>query len=334
MNKKKKIIYILFFLSFLLLVADIVVKKTFSQKKVIVKESYYPGEINALFLNCLEEYGIKPEWIKEKKLSDKTNDSTFSRYIVTTPNDLSIVEVLISLNDLFYYDGVVINSKELKMGKDSELRLFLNDKKILEAYFKFDPKLSRNGIDFSVIVDNIEELTESEVTELLDTPSNIAFSVVPGQNGELLADEINKHGKDYIIELNDDIEDEEYVINEDQHPEKILKSLSRIFTSFSRTNFILIENTSDLYNSQNFAFIKRNIPSVYLLKKKSELINLGEREPEELKSMFRFFCEKPDSSKRVFVFDVKQFDVVKNEIQKMRKKGNRIISPSKLLVGT
>ncbi len=334
MNNKKKIIYILFFFSFLLLVADIIIKKTFTEKKVIVKESYYPGEINSLFLNCLEEYGIKQEWIKEKQVSDNANDSTFSRYIVTTPSDLSIIEVLVSLNELFYYDGVVINSKELKIGKDSELKLFLNNKKILESYFKFNPKISRNGIDFSIIVDNIEDLTTSELTELLDTPSNIAFSVVPGKNGELLADEINKHGKNYIIELNDDIEDEAYVINEDQHPEKILKSLSRIFTSFNKTNFILIDNTSDLYNSRNFSFIKKNIPSVYLLKKKSELINLGEREPEELKSMFRFFCEKPDSSKRIFFFDVKQFEIIKNEVLKMRKKGNKIISPSKLLLDT
>ncbi len=330
MNFKRKTIYILLITIFLLLVVEIIIQSIYTQKKVEVKTSFYPGEINKIFFSSLEEYGIQKEWIKEKVLTDKDTDSTYTDYVIKTPSDLQIVDLLTSLNEKYYYNGVVISSNELKINGDTKLTLKIENKLILKAYFKFDKDLNRNGQNISIIVDGIEELNESELYDLLDTPTNICFSVLPSDDAETLLKLIVKHGKEYVIKLDDDIDDDQFVLNADQHPEKIIKSLQKILLTYNRTNFILVNNESDLYNSKIYKFITKNIPEGYIIKKKTELINLGDREPEELKSMFRYYCEKPDLTTKMFYLPTTQFFTVRNDVLRMKKKGNKILSPSRL----
>ncbi|MFH0733263.1 MAG: hypothetical protein V1773_01155 [bacterium] len=330
MKLKRKTIYVLLITIFLMLIVEIIVQSIYTVKKVKVKSNFYPGEISKTFLANLEEYGILQEWVKERVLKDKNTDSTYIDVVIKTPSDLQIVDLLTSLNEKFYYGGIDISSQELKINGDTKLSLTLNNNLILKAFFKFDKKLNRKSIDIAVIVDGLEDLNKNEIDGLLSTPTNISFTVLPSDKAEELLKLIVKNGKDYLIKLDDDIDDNQFVLNSDQHPEKIIKSLQKILSVYNRTNFIYVNDESDLYNSKIFNFIKRNIPRGYVFKKKKELITLGDREPEELKSIFRYYCEKPDLSYKIFYLTTAQFFIVKNDILRMKKRGNSIISPSRL----
>jgi len=331
MPSKRKIINILLFATVLLMALYILVQSVFTEKKVEDNKSFYPNEINLMFMQSLDEYGIKKDWITEKTVNDTENDTTYLHYTIKIPVDLKIIDLLTSLNELFYYQGIVILAKELKINGNTDVTLSVNKRTVLSAAFQFDDKLTRNGISLSIIVDGIEQLDKTEQIDLLYTPTNIAFTVLPGNNSESLLKLISSHGKDYIIKIDDDIDDDFYKLNSDQHPEKIIKSTQFILSSYSKTNFVFINDDSDLYDSKAMRIILKNIPRGYIIRKKSSLINLGNREPEELKSMFRYYCEKPDSTKRIFYFNTAQFLTVRNDLLKIKKKGNNIVSPSKLL---
>ncbi len=329
MYKKRKIVIYLFITTFILLLIDIIVRATFVEKKVTVKE-FYPNEVNRIFFKCLEDYGIEETHIKEKKIKLKGSDSLITNYIIDTPIDLRMVEFLSSLNELLYYNGVVIKSKELKVNKDTELLLESSEVILFAAKFIYNEKFIRTENRFSVIVDGIEDLGNEELEAIFDVPADICFTVLPSESNEQLLEKIIQHGKYYAIKIDDGIDDPLYIMNEDQHPEKIIKSLSQIFRKFSLTNYIVINDKSDFYKSAKFKVIIKNTPDGFIMKKVSELINLGDREPAELVSLFRFYAEKSENTKKYFYFNTTQFFSIKNELLRLKKKGNSILPPSKL----
>jgi hypothetical protein len=329
MNKKRKIVIYLFIITIIFLFADVLVRSIFTEKKVTTKE-FYPNEINRIFLSCLEDFGINEDHVKEKKVKLKDIDTSITNYIIDTPKDLKMVEFISSLNEILYYDGIEIKSKELKINKDTELFIERNGALLFMAKFIFNDKFIRTENRFSIIVDGLEDLGNDEIKQILDIPADICFAILPSVANEEILDDITSHGKYYAIKIDDGIDDPIYIMNEDQHPEKIIKSLSNIFRKFSLTNFILINDNSDFFKSTKFKVIEKNTPSGFIVKKVSELINLGDREPKELASLFRFYAEKADSAKKCFYFNTSQFFSIKNDLLKLKKKGNIILSPSKL----
>jgi len=329
MYKKRKIVIVLFVATFLLLLTDLLVKTIFTEKKVTVK-TFYPNEVNRIFISCLNDFGIEESNIKVKKLKVKGVDTAITNYLINTPKDLRMVEFISSLNELLYFNGVVISGKELIINKDSEIILENNGNILFAAKFVYNEKFIRTENRFSIIVDGIEDLNNDELEILLDTPADICFTILPSTNGEHLLEKIIKHGKYYAIEIDDNVDDPFYIMNEDQHPEKIIKSLSQVLKKFSHTNFIVLNDKSEFYKSSKFKFITKNIPSGFISKKVTELINLGDREPAELVSLFKFYAEKKESIKKYFFFTTKQFFIIKEEMLRLKKKGNNILPPYKL----
>lgn len=329
MYKKRKIVIYLFIATFILLLLDIIVRSTFTEKKVTVR-SFYPNEVNRIFFRCLNDYGITDDHIKEKKIKVKDVDTAVISYLIDTPSDLRMVEFISSLNELLYYNGIMIKSKELIINKNTEVTLESEGNILFTAKFIYNEKFLRTENRFAVIVDGLDDLSLDEFDSFLDVPADICFTVIPSQANEELLDKITKHGKYYAIKIDDGIDDPLYIMDEDQHPEKIIKSLSYTFRKYSLTNFIVINDKSDFYKSPKFKVIVKNTPDGFIMKKISDMINLGDREPAELVSLFRFYAEKTENTKKYFFFNTSQFGSIKNELLRLKKKGNRIIPPSKL----
>ncbi len=329
MNNKKSIIRILIYITFVLVFVEIIVRSFFTEKKVTIKQ-FYPNEINRIFFRTLSDFGIDNTHIKEKKVKVKDLDTLISSYEIETPFDLKMVELLSSLNEQLYYDGIIIKSKELKINKDTETSFELASKLLFTAKFKYNKNFIRTKNKFSVIIDGLDNLNNDEIQTLLNVPADICFTLLPSSKNVALATNIIKHGKFYAIKIDDDIDDPLYLMNEDQHPEKIISSISNVFSDFPKTNFIVINDNSDFFKSNKFKFVTNNISEGYITKKISDLINLGDRDKAELASLFKFYAEKDEAKKKFFYFTTEQFLEIKDELLRLKKRGNNIIPPSTL----
>lgn len=327
MNNKKSLIRILIYITFVLVFVEIIVRSFFTEKKVTVKQ-FYPNEINRIFLKSLSDFGIDESHISEQKIKINNLDTLISSYTIETPFDLNMVELLATLNEQLYYNGIVIKSKELVINKDTEASFELSGKLLFKANFKYNKNFIRTKNKFSIIVDGLDNLNNDEIEVLLNVPADICFTLLPTTNNLELTTKINKYGKSYSIKIDDNIDDPPFLMNEKQHPEKIISSLSNIFSHFSKTNLIIINDNSDFYKSNKFRFVIKNISKDYIVKKISELINLGDRDEAELASLFRFYAEKDEAKKKFFYFNTDQFFKIKNELLRLKRRGNNIMPPS------
>ncbi len=328
MNKfdQKKIINILFIAAVLVLTLNLLLSKFFPDKNKSNNLELTSGEIDSTFRFALYNFGVREDWIKRNKESESPVNLT-----IRIPKDLPVVLLLQEMNNVFDTNEVKINSVEKKISGNTIINLISGGEDKLKASFVYSDKIKRKTVRVGFIVSRSGSKESDSL--LLQYPEQFAFTIIPSKNSIEFVKEVLKHGKEYIIYLNDGIDELKFKLSDGYSDVRLKNSVREIVGAFPQAVFFLIDDNSNLYRSDRLRQLlkdeleKRKIR----LMEKSSFKDLSQEKENSLE-VFRNALNRLNSGEdKVYILESEDFLSLNPEIIKYRKLGYRFTNPSALL---
>lgn|GEM_PF-4519014 len=320
---RQKIISILLGISVFLLVGNIIISKI-SPAKASTGGNVSVKTLNDEFEKTLLEFDLKPEWFKRIPVK-KSQDSISYKYRIRVPKDLPVPVILNELNSKLLNQPLRFSSREMKAHKESSIRIFFENAVLLESDFIMDTSISRNKPVYGFMINDIENMSDNELTELLSYPEKFALLLTPSQRSESLKKQIVESGREFAIVLHDDIPEVKYRLDENYSKGRLNGSVGNIIKSFSEAKLFLLDEFSnkELAIQVENMFIRRKIKYVPL----SRYSQISEKDyislPDDLHSHI-----KRSQGSDIFLITSKDFMQLYGEFKNLRKRGYKFIIPS------
>lgn len=328
MRMKRQLTKYLFVFAVLLLILDVVIDFFYKPERNKNTELEFTcAQLDSVFYEALNEFGIESKWISSEKFKIADEDSVKKKLIVKIPIDLPIPVIIKDFQKKIENDITSFVSEEKKIHGETEIRIYSNEYLKLIAELVPDSKIVRKRNELAFIISNAFELNEKDFDAFLSIPYKFAAAVIPSDDMILKAQNVKNFSKEYVILINDDIKDSQFELNPKSHKEVLKNSIKNITLAFSEAQLFCVDESSSLFNSTSYNFIrdefkKKNRPLIHL----SEFIRLFSDNEVDLISKFKFYAEDTTISKqKIFYVPFENFMKIKNEFDKTRKKGNKII---------
>lgn len=284
-------------------------------------------QIDSVFNFVLDEYGIDSNWIITKPLKIEDEDSISKQYIVTLPADLPIPLIIRDINNIIQKDITGFVSDEKKIFGTTEIRIYTNELLKLQASLVTDSKIIRSTNNFSFIISDAFDLGNSDYYDFLQVPYSLAAAVIPEEPASLKADSLEKYSKEYIVLINDDIKENKFKLQIDYQKELLKRSVNSIVSFFNKSQIFLIDEASKLFNSTVYNFVrdefKRKGRTIVPF---SQFVFLESNDQKELISKFIFHRDdKTGNGQKIFIITFEDFNLIRDELEKARKKGSKVI---------
>lgn len=330
---KLKIIKYLLIVSVVLLLGNAALDMFFIKPPVI--EHLTTENLNKRFEIILKEFGIHDDWVSKKRISAEKTDSLKFIYKVKVPADLPITillnQVITELNGL----PLSITAREKNVNGLTRMNIFHGNSLMLAADIDLNMEIARKVASIGFIISDVEELSADDFEKLMSFPEFFAVMLHPSQKSKEYKKSVIEHGKEYILVINDDMDEIEYKMEEDYGRIRLKTSVRTIISDFSDTRLFAIDEKSALYRSSLSNFLNTEFQ-----KRKLELTPLGKfvwltgRDEEDLNNQFRSISRnlKPGES-RIFVLKAEDFYNLGQEIELFRKQGYKFILPSSVNFG-
>lgn len=334
--KKQKIITYLLIISFTLLLINIVVEVFAKQNpKVPEKTELTTKEIKERFENVISEFGIEKNWIKIKTSGEESSEYNPSNYEIRIPQTLPVAVVLNELNLTFTNENLTVTSREITKGKTTLLKILTNKQLMLEAEFIPDASIVRKTANLGFIIDDIDKISDKKIESILNLPENFALTLTPSEKAETLKKRILDSGKEYVTVLNDDIDEVRFKLSQDYNEKRLKGSIRNLLGSFGDSRLFIIDETSDLFKSQVYKTVCKDLTSRKLnLVPMNNFVTVKGKDKQDLQSIFRYYCESSNSSgNKVFLITADDFIELKSVLEAYRKKGYKFVFPSSLKFG-
>jgi hypothetical protein len=330
---KKKLIQILFGLAFIILIANIVADKLEIKHYTPVESSVSAEKINSKYLQALKNYGIQPKWIIKQKRYKSEDDSLLYKYEVEVPKDLPIALLINEITDSLGNSNVKIQSKELKIGGETQLRIFSGDNLKLKAVFNYNDDIVRKSSSGSLIIRGTENISEEDFNSLLKSPERFAVLLTPSKSSKNRIDRIINDQKELLVLISDGSNDMDYKMRAGFSGNRIRNSIRAIISDYSKAAFFVIDDRSKIYFSPAMKIIKDvldrakikyfNLSSCSYLKPADEI---------EMKKQFEEYVKKLETNnKLLMLLTPDELDTIIPELIKFRKIGYKFVRPSVLL---
>jgi hypothetical protein len=284
-------------------------------------------EINSRFRKILSDFAVKDEWIKWKE------EKGIQFYVVNIPADLPVVLILNDI-EINLEENVSINTVEKKINGRTFLEILSSGELKLKAEFRYNKNIFRNAVSIGLIVERLGGINDSQIEKILNTAESFAALLIPSESSEKFKDSLNAFRKEYIIILNDEINEVVFKLNPDYSRHRLILSLKEIITSFSDAIFFIVDDNSALYFSPVYPFLKEELEkrNIKLIMKSSvKSISTKTENPGETFRIAVFSVE--DDINRLMIIDAEDFEKIQEEIVKLRKRGYRFINPSEIIFG-
>lgn len=330
-NQKQKFIKYLLAAAVILLVINITIESLKKPKKESVVHELSVLQIETVFFTVLDEYGIETKWITRKKYKSADYDSVKTEYIVKIPADMPVPLIIKNINKVIEKDITGFVSEEKKIFGTTEIRIYTNEVLKLKATLIPDKEIIRKRNELSFVINDVFDLSEKNFNNFLSIHHPLSCIVVPGHDLVIKADSLKDYTKEYAILLNNDISDPKMKLKSDYQKGLLRGSMQNIVSSFRDAKAYIIDENSTLYNSPIYNYVRDefNRQSLFLYPR-SELIELNAQEDSELISKFKYYCEDTTGvHQKIFFSSFDNFLKIQNEIEKIKKKGNKIIPLSK-----
>lgn len=256
----KNISVILFGIVIFLLILNISVSK-FIEKDDQPKnrEPILSNEIDSLFRTALDNFGFSKNWIVKRKLRNVTGDSLKFTYSVSVPNDVSIHLILVELKKIFWDYDLEIDAEEIASNKKNLVKLRSETYLKLAAELYYDDDAKREFGTISFLIKDLPLESEEALTKFLNTPELFYVVLIPKELSKKSLSVLNKVGKRYALLLDDSIDELNYKLSSGYSDDKIKKSIKEIVGTFYNSAFFIIDDKSDLYESEKFPLIKSEL---------------------------------------------------------------------------
>ncbi|HSP87984.1 MAG TPA: hypothetical protein VLN45_07605 [Ignavibacteriaceae bacterium] len=323
---QKKIITILFISAVSILFINFLLDKFFLKNHNDENIEISSAEIDSTFRTALSNVGISNDWIKKQKGVEPLN------FTVKIPNDLPIVVVLQELNNVFDTNLVKIIAVEKKISGSTIINFVSGGNEKLKASLIYNSNVKRKTVRIGFIVNRNEIDTEAD-SLLLQYPEQFAFILIPSENSAAFVKKILANGKEYIIYLNDQIDELKFKLSDDYSLLRLRNSVREIVGTFPNAVFFLIDDKSSLYNSTVYPLLKEELEKRKIkLLSESSFKNLSSTENENSVELFNNSLKNLNSGEdKVYLISDEDFISINPEIIAYRKLGYRFTNPSALL---
>jgi hypothetical protein len=256
----KKLTIILLVSVVILLLANIFITKYAEKDKRPKNREVLSGiEIDKKFNQSLKNYGFLENWIVKKKLKKISGDSLYSSYSVSVPKNVPIQMLILEMKNLFWEDDVEVYAEEIYTGKSSLIKLSSDNKLKLAAELVYNDDIKREFGNVAFLVSELPDEDEEQLSQLLLTPELFYAVLVPGSESKKNINKLIKSEKRFVVLLNDKISELDYKLSSSFSEQRILRSLKEIVTDYNSAAFFIVDEKSDLYESQNYAYIQTQL---------------------------------------------------------------------------
>lgn len=322
---KRKLIYALIALSILLIIGNVLLER-YSKDEVVIVQELSRNKIEEKFISALNDYGIINDWITKSSAKNRTSDSLEYIYKIKFPIDISIASFIKDVNAEFVNEPVEIESIEKKNYSNSELKIFSNKILKLDANLIHSRKIKRKFAEYGFVIKIDDRVDEETLDELSKLYINYAFVFVPS---EYSSDILDKLRSDYVVLINDEINDSRFELDEDFTKQRLINNIKEIIITYGRRAIYLIDENSKIYNSKIYSLIKdefekREIKILPL----SHLTPLKADSKKQLVSLFQFYTTSLRGKKgETFLITYDDFITLVPLIEKQLKMGDRVVKP-------
>lgn len=332
-SDKKRLIQVLFGLAFVFLIMNLIVNKLTHYHYTPIEKARSSEYIKSRFLSALQNYGIQKDWIRKGKHSRKDDDSLNYKYNIEVPKDLPVALLLNEIEDSLGVNGIVIRSKELKIGGATQLRVYSGDNLKLQAEFEYDENIERNAGTVGIIVKDADQLSPDNFQKLIRLPERFSVLLSPSKRTVALQTQIISAQKEICVLISDETTDLEYKMKPGFSPDRIKNSIRSIISDYSNAAFFVLDDKSALYSSPAMNIIRDFLDKgkiKYI--KQSDYGTLNTGDTKETANQFADFVRK--SKTRPISILMLTSDELNSEIPelvKFRKTGYQFVRPSVLL---
>jgi len=325
MLKKRKIIYALISFSLLLIIGNIILEKYYYDDTVIVQE-ISRDEIEEKFLTALDNYGIIQEWVTRSTSKKNLSDSLEYIYEIKFPSEISIASFIKDVNANIVDQSVEIESIEQRNLSNSEIKIYSNKILKLVAKLIHNRKIKREYAEYRFIVKIDDQINDEMFNELSKLYLNYAIAFIPSEFSSEVQEKLER---DYIVLLNDEIDDSQFILDEDYSKQRLVNVIKEIIITYGRKTIYLIDETSILYNSKIYSLIKEEFEKrgIKILSLNS-ITQLKAESEKQLQSLFRFYTTSLKGKKgKTFFIRYNDFLLLTPLIEKQLKMGDKVLLP-------
>ncbi len=284
-------------------------------------------QTDSIFINVLSGYALDSSWVSIHKIRKPENDSVRKEYLINLPKDLPVPYIIRDLNNKFDKNITGLVSEEKKSFGTTEIKIYSNETLKLQAVLEPSADLLRDRNKIYFIIEDSYSMGISTLKDLLESPVPLTLCLLPSDNSSSIKDTIKSYSKDYAILINNDISENKYRM-EPGYPKGLLRnSVTDIIDSYKDASLFVIDTKSKLFNSAVYNFIRDNFKSWGIkLYRDSDFIRLKGKTDSDILSLMKFYAETKDSVRdKVFITDKKDFDLLKDELALLKKRGNKFL---------
>lgn len=335
-NTKKKLIIYLLIIALALLVVNIAVDLFKTKVSKPNQSELTRAQIENTFWKVLDDYGVDASWVKKKKFREENEDSIAVQFLVTLPAEIPIPLIIKDINNVIEKDITGFVSKETQIFGATEIKIYTNELLKLKATLTPDKKLIRQKNEYSFIISDAFNLNDKKFNSFLNVNYPMSAAVVPDPDAILKADSLQRFSKEYILLLNDDIDDSKMKLVQEYQKELLRSSIRNILASFAKAKYVTVEERGSLFNSPIYNFVRdefKKRKSIVL--PLSEFIRLEMEDEQELLSKFKFYSEDTTASRqKIFYLTLDNFGKILPYLAKYKKQGSKIVPVSKSYLST
>ena len=328
-NFRSKLLLLLFVLAIILLTSNILLKH--DTKLSSPDEQHLDvNDIKQRFRNILYDFSIDDNLIKEKKIKDNSTGRKISVIKVLVPGDLTIPEILQDIYQTFTKDSLRLHCEEIVKDGKSALTIKKDRSTLLKAEFNYVKNVLRNKGSFAFIVEDIDPKNSAD-NELIESSAKFNLLLRPESKLIPYLDKIKKNGKQFSILIDDDIGEQKYRLAASFSEKRVITVAQTLLKDFSDAECFIIDNKSDFYRSNNRLVLERELNKrnfkVFIY---SDFINFSAN--ENATQSFNDEIENLNNYKeKIILIDKTIYQLIIPEIQKIKKKGFRVVDSSLLL---
>ncbi|PKL84108.1 MAG: hypothetical protein CVV24_01685 [Ignavibacteriae bacterium HGW-Ignavibacteriae-3] len=332
-SQKQKIITFLLIFAVILLIVDIAIDKI--QQSELPEKSFTLKEVSVVkidsaFFKVLGDYGIESGWISKKKVKQVYDDSTKVEYSIKIPADIPAPLIIRDINKIIEKDITGFVSEEKRINGSTEIRIYVNEILKLKATLLPVKTLIRKRNSLAFIISDALDLGSGNFNKFLGFTQPLACMIVPDKSLMLQADTLKKYRKEYVLLLNNEINDSKMKLKQEYPKELLRGSIKNILSSFRDSKIVAVDEKSALYISPIYNFVrddfKRQGIKLFPLK---EFIQLEGADESELFSKFKFYANDTTGMRqKIFICSFNNFEKIIMELEQYKKKGHKIIALS------
>jgi len=334
MINKRKIIYLLVSVVASLLIINVLLGITQKKEITEVKDEISKAEIEKRFIRTLSDFGIQESWIEKKNLRKGKFDSISYKIKIKLPPQVAIPVVIKDLNESFIKQPVSLSSSEEKINGFTSLMVKSGNSTKLISEFRYGSKLVRETSQIGFLIIDLDDINDPDYGTLLKIAIPFGVLLPLESNSQEIAEEVKSNNINYFVNLTTDSDNIDFELANDFELTKLSKNIKNIISSFNSPRIFFIDDKQSGFDRSLKTFIKDEF-----MKRSRKLITLnnyvtlkGENE-EDLISLVNFHLNniKPNYPK-VFRISTSDFIFIQEELFDFIKKGNEIVSPSRLIL--